>query len=810
MEADTADESSAATGATLTRNGVMTEAGQQEARATRRRRRAREPSPEASSQNTCWSISAPKGRHTAICATCCSDIASRLPRVRSGDQRSRVHHVGCVASQCGDPQFLTGWSDLDTQARTIAAAHFDSTGDSMVVDGDGSDPGSLPEVQMSHPGPESRVLQRMEFWDEVPWRALHDPVRSIDFVPRAVTPALAELRSSIAAAANVPGNEASAERCLKCFFFLDRLVFGAKRRQRAGARGQQGETVSRTLARRIRMAWNGAWGAMWEESTACIRVGLPGHPSESQRLAQDVKSIEEALKDEEMKEALRCVDAKLAMASDNKARRCLPRLFPQASLQPAISAQEPNEEDVQRFRRELRCAYLHAPAHRAAGPGCSRNEHWSWMPRHEEAWLPIEDLLVRLALAKLPEVALKALMSARILAADRSETAKVRPLALGIAHGRLVSKAVGRMFQSRVAAAVGSQEHSIGSKVGAELMHKSVLVALDSRVGIAKVSFDASNAYNEFDRTYALQCVQSDVPEMVPWIKASLSVPAVHEYVGADGTRTELQKTRGGDQGDALTGLIFPLTYKHVAHAVQDAIAGVDPLAHVYTYQDDMEAVCALEAIAQANIAYGEACARAGLRANLGKTRLTPGRDTPVISLPPGFEMDERAIVLKHGDGTAVPARPAATPAHGSQLAEGSEEIKSILQKRALFFRRLGQLRSAGLKAQSALDMLRLRTAGDYVFVARACGIPAREAAALDAGLLAQVDSYFGAAAADPISAEKIFLRSTDGGLGFQSVARTSPAAYAASWHTCIPKILARLNLQGTSALMAVSPWTAT
>ena len=103
-------------------------------------------------------------------------------------------------------------------------------------------------------------------------------------------------------------------------------------------------------------------------------------------------------------------------------------------------------------------------------------------------------------------------------------------------------------------------------------------------------------------------------------------VAAVHEHVGSDGGRTELKKTRGGDQGDALTTLIFPLAYKRVRVHVHSAVADADPKARVYTYQDDMEAVCSIEAISQANAAYGSVCAQIGLRANLGKTRVAPGR----------------------------------------------------------------------------------------------------------------------------------------------------------------------------------------
>ena len=40
---------------------------------------------------------------------------------------------------------------------------------------------------------------------------------------------------------------------------------------------------------------------------------------------------------------------------------------------------QPADDDVQRFLKELRAAYRHAPNHRASGPGGARNEHWKWM-----------------------------------------------------------------------------------------------------------------------------------------------------------------------------------------------------------------------------------------------------------------------------------------------------------------------------------------------------------------------------------------------------------------------------------------------
>eukprot|EP00959_Pyramimonas_sp_CCMP1952_P381665 7997633-Pyramimonas_sp.AAC.1 len=59
------------------------------------------------------------------------------------------------------------------------------------------------------------------------------------------------------------------------------------------------------------------------------------------------------------------------------------------------------------------------------------------------------------------------------------------------------------MFTGRVAAALGQNEYSVGGAGGAERMHKAALLDLDSRPRCCKVSFDMSNAHNEFDRATA-------------------------------------------------------------------------------------------------------------------------------------------------------------------------------------------------------------------------------------------------------------------------------------------------------------------
>ena len=106
---------------------------------------------------------------------------------------------------------------------------------------------------------------------------------------------------------------------------------------------------------------------------------------------------------------------------------------------------------------------------------------------------------------------------------------------------------------------------------------------------------------------------------------------------------------------------IFPLTYRRAVLKMRKAAAAIDPESRDYSYQDDVELICTLDALEEASRAFGAACAEVKLRANLKKTTVTLGRDVDPTTIPIGIPIEHRAIVLKHGGGgaSAVPAVPA-------------------------------------------------------------------------------------------------------------------------------------------------------
>ena len=245
--------------------------------------------------------------------------------------------------------------------------------------------------------------------------------------------------------------------------------------------------------------------------------------------------------------------------------------------------------------------------------------------------------------------------------------------------------------------------------------------------------------------------------------------------------------------------MLFPLTYQRVSSAVRLAASIDSEAAREYTYQDDLEVVCLPAAALQASSAFDIACRRAGLRANLAKTTITPGRSVELSTSPVGLRVENRALVLKHGSAGPLPAMPSQTAvASESSLEVGSPEVKQVCAARAKFFVRLQQLRVAGLPALTCQSLARHRTGGDALYVARARGIPASDASKMDEELARQVIPLLGLSAHElsgPL-VERIFCSGKGGGLGFQSLAASAGAAYAASWHSCTPRIISRLELR--------------
>ena len=209
-------------------------------------------------------------------------------------------------------------------------------------------------------------------------------------------------------------------------------------------------------------------------------------------------------------------------------------------------------------------------------------------------------------------------------------------------------------------------------------MHKTALADLDSRGHAVLHAFDVSNAHNEFERADAFDANKELVPDLIPWIGAELGTESVHLYVGPSGAPLQLIKDRGGDQGDPMTGLLYPIVYHKAVLSAESASRAIDPEARIYAYQDDANIVELPGACGASSEAFAQACKQIGLRPNVTKETISPGRLVDVALLPAGMTVVQQASVLKHGGLTEIPVFPTDSATPGTIFAEDGVEVRPL------------------------------------------------------------------------------------------------------------------------------------
>ena len=305
-----------------------------------------------------------------------------------------------------------------------------------------------------------------------------------------------------------------------------------------------------------------------------------------------------------------------------------------------------------------------------------------------------------------------------------------------------------------------------------------------------------------------MQVIREDVPGMAAWVAPELCTPTKHLFKCSSGELLSIEKSSGGDQGNAIVAQVFPLLYARPVRATIDAVLAHDQDARPYAYQDDLDIIHKPELCELATRTFKEACSRVGLRSNTSKETITPGEDVPASSLPAGVAIDPNPTVLRHGQNK-IPLVPSARAAPNSQLPPRSDKLQAIISGRRSFLEKLLNLHLAGLSAQDTIALARARCNRDSTFFARTVGIPDDDASALDADVVTFVGRIGGQ---DHRVAKLVFIAQKDGGLGFISVRDSAPAAHASSWARYLPKIADRLLRSGGSpaAIISMSPWLTT
>ena len=362
-----------------------------------------------------WVLTKPMNAYIeAICASCEQPIYPREVRIRCGKRGARVHHVKCVRNYDLPIENINGFANLPAEDRpalqnkcpspaappTSAPTESSSLRCAPVVDAE------LAEGICLLHGPIRTELDNMQFWDQINMDQAVDPIRSINTVPVQCQVAVARLRSEVARCACAEEPHAAPDpncwtfahqRALKCFIFLDRILFALPAKQSP-------ESLTALLARRIRHAWLGDWHLLWQESDqkkeandhdeAAENNDNTRRPpegnrkakrarTEEQTTAKELKELRALLMDDDARGALRYVRERGAIAEPDVARKALPRRFPAAERQlpSRRHAQAPDPSDLETWFKNLEDVTRSLPTKRGTGPGGSRHEHWSFLLR---------------------------------------------------------------------------------------------------------------------------------------------------------------------------------------------------------------------------------------------------------------------------------------------------------------------------------------------------------------------------------------------------------------------------------------------
>ena len=407
-----------------------------------------------------WRFATPQGRYAAVCVTCVGTIEAKRPRIQAGNIHARNYHCACVASKLpADIAQVEGWDTLSHIAKVQVRGELSTAAakPSPLVPASRESPEPVP------PGAAYR-LQNIHVWRHVDWMDLHARATLIRHVPQACRAPVADLRAAIADALHDPdlqGADADSEDLWNLFFFLNMLLFSPTA-ARAGRKGQHAEKPLAAITRRLQAAWEGKWLLLLAEAQQ--RASDPTRPASAPTLASEVRAIQQALQEDDVRMAVRRLDGSAALASPAKAARCLRRLHPDPLQVPRYPTPPcpPPAESLREFEAALDQAVARAPHRRGAGHGNAPAELWTWMPAHSHAWPQVRTVLRDLALGKAPQPVLEAYMSTRLIALERDHPEKVRPLGLGNLFRKLINRAKARMLAPAVSEALAPLQFAIG------------------------------------------------------------------------------------------------------------------------------------------------------------------------------------------------------------------------------------------------------------------------------------------------------------------------------------------------------------
>lgn len=260
---------------------------------------------------------------------------------------------------------------------------------------------------------------------------------------------------------------------------------------------------------------------------------------------------------------------------------------PRSEIPERLKRPKPPESQVSYTSEEVEAGLRTMARGKAPGPTGWRSEHFlsvclsTQNPIHAEMLELLTKRLNELAADGIPLGSARLLLHSRLIPLRKKlGSDSVRPVAIGEVLLRLLGKLCVRRLAPKCTEFFDKIQFGVGIRGGVEIvLHQTRALANDSSAKCL-LQIDATNAFNQIDRTAMLNSLEANFPEIYNYVVSAYGDPALliinsHEPNNADRI---IQSATGVRQGDPLGSFLFCLTIQPLLKDIRDRF-NVDILA---------------------------------------------------------------------------------------------------------------------------------------------------------------------------------------------------------------------------------------
>ena len=278
------------------------------------------------------------------------------------------------------------------------------------------------------------------------------------------------------------------------------------------------------------------------------------------------------------------------------------------------------------------------------GPMATRAEHLENLKHSEDGVERMATLIVRLALEQEPKAVIRAHATGEVFVIAKPDGG-MRPLIMHSIHRRPGLGAVAKATQAEVMAASGVHQYGVGAKDGCVKAYHATAALVEFNPQKPIMSLDVSAAHQSLDRTWMMQEVRDFCPvlERPPAVWHPRGDPTTHWWRTSDGKVVDVPAGNGLDQGCPLACPSYGVSTARPVERALEVMRTKDSKAQLLLFADDTQLQTDVDNLTHAHNAVSAEWAKAGLKLNVGKTK--------VFATDPDFSLGDwspfRVSVLK-------------------------------------------------------------------------------------------------------------------------------------------------------------------